>query len=103
MEAYNINKGIGKDVEFRGLTAQYLFLFAGGLLAVFILFVVLYLAGAGELPCIAFGVVAGTGIVWLTFHLNTKYGKNGLMKLAARRSRPRRIIHRKHTRRLLRG
>ena len=32
---YGINKGIGKSVEFRGLKAQYLFIFAGGLLAVF--------------------------------------------------------------------
>ena len=30
---YGINKGIGKSVEFRGLKAQYLFIFAGGLLA----------------------------------------------------------------------
>ena len=36
---YGINKGIGKSVEFRGLKAQYLFIFAGGLLAVFVVFV----------------------------------------------------------------
>ena len=41
---YNINKGIGKSVEFKGLKAQYLFIFAGGLLAVFIVFVVMYMA-----------------------------------------------------------
>ena len=28
---YTINKGIGKSVEFKGLKAQYLFIFAGGL------------------------------------------------------------------------
>jgi hypothetical protein len=27
---YNINKGIGRTVEFKGLKAQYLFIFAGG-------------------------------------------------------------------------
>ena len=42
---YGINKGIGKSVEFRGLKAQYLFIFAGGLLAVFVVFVILYMAG----------------------------------------------------------
>ena len=31
---YPINKGVGKRVEFKGLTAGYLFLFAGGLAAV---------------------------------------------------------------------
>ena len=37
MAEYPINKGIGRPVEFKGLKAQYLFLFAGGLLAAFIL------------------------------------------------------------------
>lgn len=29
-----INKGIGRNVEFKGLESQYLFIFCGGLLAV---------------------------------------------------------------------
>ena len=33
METYPINKGIGRSVEFQGLKSQYLFIFAGGLLA----------------------------------------------------------------------
>ena len=37
MAEYPINKGVGRQVEFKGLRAQYLFLFAGGLLAVFVL------------------------------------------------------------------
>ena len=43
---YGINKGIGTSVEFRGLKAQYLFIFAGGLLAVFVVFVILYMQGS---------------------------------------------------------
>ncbi len=54
-EKYPVNKGIGRPVEFKGLKAQYLFLFAGGLLAAFILFVILYMAGAGQWLCIGFG------------------------------------------------
>ena len=50
---YGINKGIGKSVEFRGLKAQYLFIFAGGLLAVFVVFVILYMAGVDQWVCIA--------------------------------------------------
>ena len=45
METYSINKGIGRSVEFQGLKCQYLFIFAGGLLALFVLFVILYMAG----------------------------------------------------------
>ena len=30
MAEYPVNKGIGRPVEFKGLKAQYLFVFAGG-------------------------------------------------------------------------
>lgn len=49
---YGINKGIGQSVEFKGLKAQYLFIFAGGLLAVFVLFVIFYMAGVDQWVCI---------------------------------------------------
>ena len=43
MAEYPVNKGIGRSVEFKGLKAQYLFIFCGGLLALFVLFVILYI------------------------------------------------------------
>lgn len=67
-------------MEFRGLKAQYLFIFAGGLLAVFVVFVILYMAGVDQWVCIAFGVAAASVLVWLTFRLNARYGEHGLMK-----------------------
>lgn len=98
---YGINKGIGKSVEFRGLKAQYLFIFAGGLLAVFVVFVILYMAGVDQWVCIAFGVAAASVLVWLTFRLNARYGEHGLMKLFAARRHPRYLLNRKSLRRLL--
>lgn len=95
---YNINKGIGKSVEFKGLKSQYLFIFAGGLLAVFIVFVILYMAGVDQWFCIGFGVIASSALVWLTFNLNAKYGEHGLMKLLAKRQHPRFLINRKNSR-----
>ena len=65
---YTINKGIGCSEEFKGLKAQYLFIFAGGLLAVFILFVILYMIGIEQWVCILFGVVSASLLVWGTFH-----------------------------------
>ena len=99
---YGINKGIGKSVEFRGLKAQYLFIFAGGLLAVFVVFVILYMAGVDQWVCIAFGVAAASVLVWLTFRLNARYGEHGLMKLGAARMRPRYLLHRRRVCRMLR-
>lgn len=93
----NINKGVGKSVEFKSLKSQYLFLFVGGLLAVFVLFVILYMVGIDQLICIAFGVISASVLVWLTFHLNAKYGEYGLMKVFAKRQHPRYLINRKVT------
>lgn len=55
MAEYPVNKGIGRSVEFKGLKAQYLFIFAGGLLVVFVLFVILYMAGVSQWFCIEIG------------------------------------------------
>jgi hypothetical protein len=95
MADYSINKGIGGSVEFKGLKAQYLFVFAGGLLAIFVLFVIMYMAGIGQWFCIGFGVVAASVLVWQVFTMNTKYGEHGLMKLAATKSHPKYIINRR--------
>lgn len=93
MAEYSINKGIGGSVEFKGLKAQYLFVFAGGLLTIFVLFVIMYMSGISQWFCIGFGVIAASVLVWLVFSLNAKYGEYGLMKLAATKSHPRYIIN----------
>lgn len=97
---YPINKGVGKPAEFKGLKSQYLFIFAGGLLADFVVFVVMYMAGIGQWICIGFGVCAASALVWLTFTLNAKYGEYGLMKVQARRSHPKYLINRRNIPRL---
>jgi len=102
MSEYTVNRGIGNEVEFKGLRAQYLFLFAGGLLASFILFVILYVAGTPTWICIVTILIAMGSVLWLTFTLNRKYGTHGLMKLSAIRRYPRRIIRRKRISRMVR-
>lgn len=102
MAEYTINKGIGKPAEFKGLQSQYLFLFAGGLLSLFVLFVLLYLAGINQWICLAFGTTSSVLLVWGIFFLNGKYGEHGLMKLQANRNHPSFIINRKCVSALLR-
>jgi hypothetical protein len=95
MAEYNVNRGIGKPAEFKGLKSQYLFIFAGGLLGLFVVFVIMYMAGVSQWICIIFGVTAASILVYGTFHLNTKYGEHGLMKAQARRNHPRYVINRR--------
>ena len=101
MSAFEISKGVGREVEFKGLRAQYLFIFAFGLLAVFVVFVIMFTAGFGQWTCIGFCVAAATAVVWLTFSLNRRFGSHGLMKLLAARQHPRRILSRKRITRLI--
>ena len=88
MSKYSINRGIGKSVEFKGLKSQYLFIFCGGLLAVFVVFVILYMMNVGQWICIGFGSITASALVWFTFTLNRNYGEHGLMKLFAKRQHP---------------
>jgi hypothetical protein len=101
MSTYNINKGIGRTVEFKGLKAQYLFIFAGGLLGMLILVMILYMAGINSYICLFLGIGGASLIVWQTFLLNRKYGEHGLMKIAANKRHPRYIICRKRVHRYL--
>ena len=105
MAEYPINKGIGRSVEFKGLKAQYLFIFVGGLLALFVLFVILYMVGTDQWICIGIGAAGASVLVWQTFALNARYGEhglmNGLMKLGAARSHPRYLTNRRRIARLL--
>ena len=103
MAAFEINKGVGRTVEFKGLKAQYLFLFAGGLLAVFILVVILYLCGVSQIACLGIGVVGATLVVWQTFAMNRKYGQYGLMKKGAVRMHPRYLLNRRTVYHLIRN
>ena len=41
---YTVNKGINRPIEFKGLKAQYIWYLGGGLLALLILFAILYLS-----------------------------------------------------------
>lgn len=73
----------------------------GGLVAVLLVVVILYIAGVNQWICIPFGLLSGSLLVWLTFRLNARYGEHGLMKLLSGKRHPRYLIHRRRLFRLL--
>lgn len=99
LETYRSNTTRRRVLSLR-LKSQYLFIFAGGLLVLFVLFIIMYMVGINQWVCIIFGVTSATLLVWLTFRLNEKYGTHGLMKLSARKNHPFHIINRKAISRL---
>ena len=88
MSEYPVNRGIGKPVEFKGLKSQYLFIFCGGLLAVFVVFIVLFMAGVNQWLCIGFIVSASLLLVWQTFPAQRQVRHARADEAAARKRQP---------------
>lgn len=84
---YPVNKGIGANVEIWGLEAQYIFYGAGSVMAGFLTLVICYLSGVHYLLSIGIGVGTGSTCVYLTLFMNSRFGKNGVTKLLARKAR----------------
>src|ERR1700754_1466532 len=85
---YQINKGINKSIEFKGLRAQYIGYLAGGLVGLLILFAALYLFGVNTYLSLVLILGLGTGLISFVFKLSRKYGQYGLMKRRAKSQVP---------------
>lgn len=85
---YQINKGINKSIEFRGLKAQYIWYLGGGLIALLILFAILYIIGLNTFICLAIILIGGTVLFIQIYRLSNRYGEYGMMKKVAKRSVP---------------
>ncbi|MDO3641522.1 DUF4133 domain-containing protein [Mucilaginibacter sp. L3T2-6] len=85
---YQINKGINKAIEFRGLKAQYIGYLAGSLVALLILYAILYITGMNAWLCLFLIGGSGTALVTTIFRLSHKYGQYGLLKRGAKRGLP---------------
>ena len=85
---YQINKGINKPIEFKGLKAQYIAYLAIGLVGLLILFAVLYIIGVNMFVCLGLTAILGTILFMTVYRLSDKYGQHGLIKKMAKRSIP---------------
>ena len=86
--SYTINKGINRPIEFKGLKAQYIGYLGGGLVALLILFTILYLTGLAIYLCILIILGSGSLLFYKVFGLSHQYGEHGLMKRNAKRYLP---------------
>lgn len=88
---YKINKGINKPIVFKGLKAQYIMYLAVGLVALMILFAVLYWIGVNMFICLGLILALGTILFTTVYSLSARYGQYGLLKKMASRKIPFRI------------
>lgn len=85
---YQINKGINKPIEFKGLKAQYIWYLGGGLVALLILFAIIYICGVNIFICLGLIVLLATALFMHVYKLSRTYGEYGLMKKIARKAVP---------------
>ena len=91
---YQINKGVSRPLEFKGLKAQYIAYLAVGLVFLLVLFAALYIMGASLWVVLPLVLGLGTLLFFLVFRLSHRFGEHGLMKFFARRGVPRFICFR---------
>jgi len=88
---YVINSGVNAPIVFKGLQGQYIYYFGGGIGALLILFVILYLAGVNTWICLIIVLSGGGYFLKWVFSTNKKYGVHGVMKKSAHRLLPKQI------------
>ena len=71
---YQINKGINKPLEFRGLKAQYIGYLAAGLVALLILFAGMYVMGCSLWVCLLVTFALGYLLVTQVYRLSRTFG-----------------------------
>lgn len=88
---YQINKGINQSIEFKGLKAQYIWYLGGGVVALMILFALMYIMGLPSLICITIIAIGGTVLIVRIYKMSNQYGEFGMMKALARKQIPKNI------------
>ena len=85
---YQINKGINQSIEFKGLKAQYIWYLGGGVVALMMLFAVMYIIGLPSLVCVGLVGTAGAFLVFKIYKMSNQYGEYGMMKALAKKQIP---------------
>lgn len=91
MSVFEINKGVNKPIVFKGFKAQYITFLAIGLVALLLLFAILFIIGVNIYVTLILILPAGAIYVMYIQKLSNQYGEHGLMKHAAFKSLPHNI------------
>ena len=88
METYHSNMARRQVLSLR-LKAQYIWYLGAGLLALLILFAILYICGVNSFICLGLIMILGTALFLYVYKLSHDYGEYGMMKKMAARGIPR--------------
>lgn len=85
---YQINKGVNRPIEFKGLKAQYIWYLGGGLVALLIFFAIIYICGVNIFISLGLIVSLAIALFMYVYKLSRTYGEYGLMKKMAKKAVP---------------
>lgn len=85
---FQINRGINRPIEFRGLKGQYIGWLAACVVGTLVGFGVLYACGISLYICTPLALGLGGWVASRVFQMSRKFGQHGLMKRGARRRMP---------------
>jgi fatty acid desaturase len=94
---YEINKGVNRSVEFKGIKAQYISYLAIGLVLLLLAFALLYAFGLGVYYSLAVIIPIAAAFIMVVQHLSKAYGEHGLTRRMAARNMPHSIQSRTAT------
>lgn len=86
---YQINKGVGRPIEFRGLYGQYIAYLAVGLVLLLLSFTLMYILGVPLMVVVPVILVLGAALFFVVTRLSKRFGVHGLSKYFAKRGLPR--------------
>lgn len=90
MAAYNVNRGVGRSVEVKGLRAQYVALAVVGVVLSFAVFLLLSFITTQLIAVIAL-VLSVCISLGAAVYLNSRFGEKGLSRYFAAKAAPGRI------------
>ena len=88
---YQINKGINKSIEFKGLKAQYIWYLGAAAMGLLVVYAVMYVMGINTYISIVVILILGALMVMQIYAMSNKYGEHGLMKVMAKKSIPKTV------------
>lgn len=91
---YQVNKGINRSIEIKGIKAQYIIYLAVGMVILLLLFAILYVIGIGIYLCAGIIIPAGAGLYTGVQKFSKKYGEHGLLNHSASKQLPGQITTR---------
>lgn len=88
---YDINRGVNRSIEFKGIKAQYIIYLALGLVLLLLLFAILYTIHVNLYICMGIILPSGGVLILSIKRLSNRYGEHGLLKHSAARKLPRNV------------